>query len=374
MARVRLGYGHVTVGRPLPFNIMDEGGRILLSHGYVIASQDQLDRLIEREVYFDRIEEDAPAASESIEKVSIYLRTAAIANDFHALFGNAEAHPDYRKIPAFAQRIQEICELDCDPAMACILLHKTDRYSLRHSFSSAILTEVLLKQLGVGTEDRRQAVAGALTMNVAMLALQDTLYHQNAPLEAEQKRNVVMHPAAAAAILRQQGIDHPIWLDVVEHHHEMIDGSGYAKRLKGESLSLPAQVVSLADRYCAMVSERGYRPASLPSVAAKELLTRQGATIETTLAAQFIREVGIYPPGTVVSLANGEVAVVVKRTLNPASPVARALRAPSGVRHATPPKRLTSKPAYAIKEVLGCELAKDFDLSMLWPPAQLEGG
>ena len=369
--RVRLAYGHVMPGQALPFDLLDNQGQTLLRYGYVLQNQDQIDRLIEREVYFDRIEE-AAAESSMTERVSIYLRITDIARDYESLFADSE-QMDYGVIPSIARRLQEACELDCDPALACTLLQKNSRYSLRHAFNTAVLTEVLLRQLGRTAAERQDAMAGALTMNVAMMNLQDALYHQNTPLTPEQKRDIVLHPSAAAALLRQHGVDRPIWLDVVEHHHEMIDGSGYAKRLQAGALSLEAQVVSLADRYCAMVSERAYRAGSLPSAAAKDLLTKQGATIDSSLAAVFVREVGIYPPGTVVTLANGEVAVVVKRTLNPATPVVRSLRAPSGVRHAEPPKRLTSKPAYAIKEVLSCDLAKDFDLAVLWPPARLDG-
>lgn len=370
MAWVKLGYGQVSPGQALPFDLQDEQGRTLLSAGYVLQGQAQIDRLVERGVYYDRIEDEAPVLA-SLERISVYQRIAHVADDLNAAL--SATTPDVGHVRAIAADLQAACELDSNPALAAILLQKAGRYSLRHSFATALLTEILLKEMGRTPLQRQSAVAGALTMNIAMLELQDALYRQEMPLALEQKRSVIEHPGAAAKALRNLGITDPIWLDVAEHHHEMLNGTGYAKKLQGAALSLEAQTVSLADRYCAMVSERGYRAATLPSIAAKELLVRQGATIDTALAAIFLREIGIYPPGTVVSLANGEMAVVVKRTLNPAQPVVRSVRAPSGVRHATPPKRLTSKPAYTVKEVLATELVRDFDLAALWPPAQLDG-
>jgi len=367
-----LGYSQLTPGQALPFDVLDVRGHILLRYGYVLKSQEQINRLIERQVYFDDIDEDV-IESRQVARVSIYLRVTEIYQDYEDVLDVRHHETDYGAVLDIARNLLEACELDNDPALACILLQKGNHYSLRHSFNSAILTEVLLKQLGRTEEERCDAMAGALTMNIAMLMLQDELYHQNIKLTPQQKRDVVLHPSTAAAMLRKQGIDRPIWLDVVEHHHEMLDGTGYAKRLQGEALSLEAQVVSLADRYCAMVAERGYRAGTQPSTAVKELLTRQGATIDTALAAIFLKEIGIYPPGTVVLLANGEVAVVIKRTLNPTTPVVRSLRAPSGVRHLKPPKRLTSKPTYAIKEVLSGDQVRDFDLAALWIPAELDG-
>ncbi|MCK9285019.1 MAG: HD domain-containing protein [Rhodocyclaceae bacterium] len=369
MALVKLGYGYLSPGQVLAFDLLDEQGRTLLSNGYVLQSQAQIDRLVERGVFFDRIEDESIVCRQA-ERVSIYLRISQIADDYIAAAGDDT--PDPQRILAIAAELQATCELDSNPALAAILLRKTSRYSLRHAFGAAVLAEVLLREMGRTPAQRQSAVAGALTMNLAMLELQDTLYHQQSPLTTEQKRGIIEHPGASARMLRSIGVGDPLWLDVVEHHHEMLNGTGYAKKLTGSALSLEAQAVSLADRYCAMVSERSYRPATLPAVAAKDLLTRQGGTIDPALAAVFMREVGIYPPGSVVALANGEVAVVIKRTLNPAQPVVRSLRAPSGVRHAQPPKRLTSKPAYAIRNALDTELARDFDLVALWPPAHLD--
>ncbi|CAB1367840.1 HD-GYP domain-containing protein [Denitratisoma oestradiolicum] len=370
MGRVRLEPGRIRHGQALAFDLYDGQGRTLLRRGFVVQRPDQLDRLIERGAYFDAEFEETSSPSGKLELVSVHGLVADVIRDYEPVLGQPVESLSPADVLDIARRIQDACLLDADPALACVQLQRASRYSLRHSFHTAVLTEVLLARMGRDDASRLQAVAGALTMNVAMLGLQDALYHQNGALTPEQKRQIVTHPQAGARALAALGVDNPIWLDVVEHHHELPDGSGYAKRLKEESLSLESQVVSLADRYSAMVSERAYRAGSHPHIAAKELLSRQAATIAPGIAATFVQEVGLYPPGTVVLLANGEMAVVVRRTLNPSQPVARALRAPSGVRHPQPLKRLTSKPAYAIRDVLGPEKIRDFDLATLWPPTE----
>ncbi|HEX5392004.1 MAG TPA: HD domain-containing phosphohydrolase [Rhodocyclaceae bacterium] len=367
---IKVGYSDLVLGKPLPFDLIDEDGLVLLTHGYVLRSEAQIERLVMRGVYYDFIEEEG-AGTERAERVSVYQRVQETAAAFAALFAGGPDAVDYRRVMAVAGDIQSLCALDPHPVLAAIHLYRTSRYALRHVFGTAVLTEVLLKHLGRSDEVRRDAVAGALTMNMAMLDLQDALYKQEQPLTGEQKRDIVTHPLSTVKMLRAAGVEQEIWLDVAEHHHEMLDGSGYAKRLAGQALSIEAQTVSLADRYCAMVSERAYRPGTLPHVAVKELLTKQAATIDPSVAAAFSAEMGAYPPGTVLSLANGEVAVVVKRTLNANTPVVRSLRASSGVRHAEPPKRLTSKSTYAIRDVLDCATAQGFDHSALWPTALL---
>jgi hypothetical protein len=85
-----------------------------------------------------------------------------------------------------------------------------------------------------------------------------------------------------------------------------------------------------------------------------------------------LREIGIYPPGTVVVLANGEVGLVVRRTLNANHPVVKALFAPLGQKYPAPAKRLTSKPVYEIKNVAGRDKVADIALESLWSDTEVE--
>jgi len=367
---VRVEAGLLTTGQALPFDLFDNHHRLLLKRGYTIQSQEQLDRLIERGVFFEKEIIAKSQERNLVEWLSIYLRMGELSYDFECLFD--QTVPNYNEALSIAERIRKLCELDTDAALGSIHHQKSKRYSLRHSFHTAVMTEILLKHLNLPEENRCNAVAGALTMNIAMLELQDILYSQKMSLSLEQKRTLVSHPLEAINVLRKHGIKHPVWIEVIEHHHEMIDGSGYPKRLQVSELSIESQALSLADRYCAMISERGYRTGHLPDAAAKDLINSQTATIAPSLKSAFLREVGIYPPGTVVSLSNGELAVAIRRLQNPKQPLVRSLLSPMGIRYPDPPKRLTSKPAYAINEVLSADKVKEFDLTILWHPIQLD--
>lgn len=368
----------MTVGVPLPFDVFDDEGQLLLRKGFVIESTQQLERLCERGLYSDAAEvrrrEGAhgsdPETRRVTARVSVFAMLGEAARQLEALLCAVQPAPTFAAgILDVARLLQNSCELESDPALAHILLVRKARYSLRQSLNVAILTEILLKQLGRSESERLPAVAGALTMNIVMFDLQDALYQRNDPLTAEQRRQILEHPLAAERLLRARSIADAAWLEVVAQHHEMVDGSGYPAKLQGSDLRQEAQVVSLADRYCAMVSERAYRPGTLPNAALRDIFLKQGAAIDALLAAILVKEIGIYPPGTVVALANGEVALVLKRTLNANQPIVRALRTVSGTRHAEPPKRQTSKPAYAVKEVRQARtLGFDIDCEKLWAP------
>jgi HD-GYP domain-containing protein (c-di-GMP phosphodiesterase class II) len=80
-----------------------------------------------------------------------------------------------------------------------------------------------------------------------------------------------------------------------EQHHESFDGSGYPARLAGEAIALLARVIAVAERYCAAISERAYRPAVPASIA-----------LDPSISVLLERALGRWPPGTVVRLRSGE--------------------------------------------------------------------
>ena len=388
MGHVRLKMHHIRVGLALPFDVFDGEGHMLLCRGFVLESADQLERLIERGLYSDAaavrdVEQavlgKAPPVGTTAHRaptvrVSIFPLLDEVRRGLATLLDAAEA-ADRRMsgVRDAAQVIQKVCLLDSDAALACIQLVKNAPYPIRHSVNVAVLTEILLKQLGAGEAERLSAVCGALTMNVAMWRLQETLYAQATPLSAEQKQGILAHAPAGAQWLMARGVEDAVWLDVVAQHHEAVDGSGYPARLKGEQICLQAQVVGLADRYCGMVSERAYRTGVSPNVALREIFLKHGTGIDTKLAAMLIKEMGIYPPGTLVVLANGEVGVVVKRTLNANHPVVRVVLTAGGKQLPENPKRLTSNPAHAVKGVReGDPLALGVECEKMWAPSVTE--
>jgi len=98
----------------------------------------------------------------------------------------------------------------------------------------------------------------------------------------------------------------------VRAHHEHLDGSGYPARLSGEAIPTAARILRLADVYCAKVGRRDYRPAHTPEAAFRGLFGSERLRLDMPLAAHLLRRLGLYPPGTLVRLANRETAVVTR--------------------------------------------------------------
>lgn len=228
-----------------------------------------------------------------------------------------------------------------EPDMAQALLVHPDfcaahPYSIAHSAHVAATWAVLALRQGGSGVGMTVPLAAALTMNLAMLDLQDELTRQDAPLKPAQREQVRLHPAHSVALLRRAGIADPLWLGMVEQHHDTPAGVQ----------PLPeARRLRMIDVYCACFGARARRQPMLPEQAVRRLY-QQHAQEPTAMA--LAQAFGLYPPGTVVRLASLELALVVRRGLAANTPVAVALQNPNGEPRPTPARRDTGLPAYAV--------------------------
>ena len=114
--------------------------------------------------------------------------------------------------------------------------------------------------------------------------------------------------------MRQRaGVTDAAWLSAVETHHERLNGTGYPAGAKGEQIGPMARLLAVCDTYSAMVKPRPYRPkgqATHTQLALREIFSDQGTTVDSGFAALLIKTIGVLPPGSIVRLKCGEVAIV----------------------------------------------------------------
>jgi HD-GYP domain-containing protein (c-di-GMP phosphodiesterase class II) len=192
-------------------------------------------------------------------------------------------------------------------------------------------------------------------MNISMIELQRVLQKQKAPLTEAQRADIRMHPIRSWQRLEALGVSNEDWLQAVAQHHETPDGKGYPSGASGsDKLSPLAEAVHFADRYCAMIVGRATRKALPANRAARELFIAATGS-GSSLGPMVIKELGVYPPGNFVKLANGEVAVVIRRGPLANTPVVCAIQDRKGVKYTEPARRDTSQPEYAVTDSVASE-------------------
>lgn len=368
MSGTRLNPNNVEVGKPLAIDVYDVHGKLLLMRGQPISSERQLERLLEEGLCRATGDEaDAASAAEQSRLRHNRVSVLGLVREARARMAQLRAVPDAQvpaAVDAIAALLERACELDTDAALASVLVQRGGGYAARHAINCAIVGHRVAAALKRPAAEQRAFLCGLLTLNFGSEDLHDALFAQQDALSDEQIRTVRAHPAAAAARLRACGVADTLWLAVVEQHHESVEGDGYPRGLRGEAIHMAAQVAALADRYCAAVTGRAYRPGLIPAIALRDIFQKSGRGISSGLVAVLIGELGLYPPGGVVELANGEVAVVIKRLGSTSKPVVKSLRNMMRKPFEPPVKRLTSTPAFAVRTPLPAEQAGD--------PARLE--
>jgi HD-GYP domain-containing protein (c-di-GMP phosphodiesterase class II) len=111
------------------------------------------------------------------------------------------------------------------------------------------------------------------------------------------------------SILRGMDGITPTIMELVKHHHERFDGSGYSG-LKGTGIPLSARIAGVVDTYDALVSFRPYAGERSPHEAVRYLYGLRGTLFAPEVIEKFMQMVGAFPTGSVVELNTGAVGVV----------------------------------------------------------------
>ena len=197
---------------------------------------------------------------------------------------------------------------------ACIWLARMkqqDTYTYQHSVGAAIWAVALGRQLGLSKPDLRSLAVGGLLFDIGKLRVNPDLLSASRALTDEEFAQLRSHVELGVGMIADSAVMNKDVLDMVAHHHERHDGSGYPRGLKGDEIPIFARIAAIVDCYDAITSHRSYSRAIPPAMAIKKLYEWRDVDFQAELVEEFIQAVGIYPAGTLVELSSGEVAVVV---------------------------------------------------------------
>jgi HD-GYP domain-containing protein (c-di-GMP phosphodiesterase class II) len=362
--------GQLSLGMPLPFGVHDEHGKLLLARGQVIGSESQLAALMSRGIYADPGEVEAansgPGAKAAGKRLTMFDLWEQAIWRLERLLKSAGQEPDFaRRTEEFASQLMGLVERDPDIGIYLSVRQDERRlhlYGLTHSLHCALVCQLMATRIGWSVDQVRTLVKAALTMNIAIIDLQGR-YAVHGRLNDEQKAHLQLHPQQAVDCLREAGVDDESWLQTVLEHHERPGGGGYPGNLV--ELSESAGILRMADVFMAKISPRSTRePISIQDAARQLYQEAQGSAA----AAAIIKEYGIYPPGNIVHLASGELAIVIRRGATAHTPLAAAITDKSGLPTISTTRRDTAQPPYAIKA-----LEFDRSLALRVPPERLYG-
>src|SRR3954462_13861316 len=244
-----------------------------------------------------------------------------------------EGAPD---LPNALQAIEGLADAVTQNRTALVALtamRNYDNYTFTHMVNVSILTMGQARALGIEGRLLREFGLSALMHDIGKVRTPQEILNKPDKLTDNEFEIMRRHTLEGAEILRRTP-EMPILAPVVAfEHHLRNDGTGYPFGVKRPILNLGTMLCGIADVYDAMRSQRAYQQAFPTDRILAVLKRNDGTQFDQNLVRRFVQLLGIYPPGNLVRLTSGEIAVVTQvHAPDPHRPRVRILINKQGIR------------------------------------------
>ena len=166
-------------------------------------------------------------------------------------------------------------------------IQERDIVTYEHSRRVATYAQRLSRYLGWGRREARDLALAALVHDLGKTWIANDILNKSAALSEDERRTMERHPVIGARILIGCEV-HPFYVETVLYHHEAWNGRGYPTGLHGEEIPLSARILSVADVYDAMTSQRPYRAPISDEMVRNNLVQGAGQQFDPTVVQAFL--------------------------------------------------------------------------------------
>ncbi len=170
-----------------------------------------------------------------------------------------------------------------------------DHYTLGHSTRVSDMAVKLAREAGVEGPELEEIEIACLFHDVGKIRVPDSILHKQGPLTAKERSEMKKHAEYGSELLSKAPSLYK-YIPAVRHHHEWYDGSGYPDGLAGDKIPKSAAIVSLADAFDAMTSDRPYRTAMTRKEALAKIESAAGTQFDPALVGKFLAVVARQTP------------------------------------------------------------------------------
>lgn len=268
----------------------------------------------------------------------------------------------YKEASVLVESMADSMLMDADIAIHLMADKLGNEEVYNHSLNVTLLSMMLAKEMKAPAHGIRLLGMGALFHDIGKIEIPDRIVRKTEPLTKPELGLLQTHCAAGVEIGKKLNLT-PEAIQVIVQHHEHADGTGYPRKLQGAQISLLARIVAVTNVYDNLCNPTNPARALTPHEALSTMYGQQRSHFDPQAMNTFIRCMGIYPPGTVVVLSNGTLAMVV--SINSSRPLK--------------PTVVVYDPAVPREEAILADLEQEPDVTIaktirpqLLPPAALE--
>ncbi|MGN1170814.1 MAG: HD-GYP domain-containing protein [Lachnospiraceae bacterium] len=322
-------------GMRIDQTIADTTGRVLIARGTFLDDYliDAIRKLGITGIYIREGEEEvdeslimaegesaSPETLKKIEKLSVADRTKVqltesvrerVAEGISYLFTNTSSSDFASATKTIADDLMKAIYENDALAVDIGLLKVSDEYTFKHSVDVATMAMVIAKKREMSQQEVYDIGISGLLHDIGKSKIPNEILNKPGRLTDEEFAIMKQHPAYGYQILKEnKDLSDMIKLGVLQHH-EKINGKGYPMGVDESKISSFAKIISVADIYDALVTERPYKHGFSPRDAV-EMIMAMTEELDIDAMKGFLGSVILYPVGSTVELSNGEKARVVE--------------------------------------------------------------
>lgn len=251
-------------------------------------------------------------------------------NTLKEVFGNDEETPitelteeASEQIDALADELLESIEMDDNLLLKMHQLQSYDDYTYKHCLRVAMMAVSIGKQLGLNREELRSLAQASLLHDIGKRMISIDIIRKPSKLTSDEFDEIKKHPVLGYRLLREHGGYSQDVMNAVLMHQEKYDGTGYPLGIKGEQITYLARIITVADVYDALTSNRPYRQPWSVAEAEEFMMGGSYTHFDYDIIVAFLATFAPYPVGGKVLLNDGRTATVLNNNINVLRPLVR---------------------------------------------------
>jgi len=170
--------------------------------------------------------------------------------------------------------------------MLSLVIDSVDKETNNHSYRVSVIAEQIAREMGCSETETENIRVAALLHDLGKIGVSADVLNKIGKLSQEEREQIKEHTKKAAALLQPIGGKVLDILPLIVSHHETFDGKGYVG-IKGENIPLGARIITVADFYDALTSDRPYRKAMLPLESKNEIVKNAGQQFDPDIVKAF---------------------------------------------------------------------------------------
>jgi putative nucleotidyltransferase with HDIG domain len=178
-----------------------------------------------------------------------------------------------------------------------------------HTLNVSVLAMMLASEMKCTEAQIKSVGLAALFHDLGKVNVPEKILNKTEALTKPEQNFFELHPQYGVEVGKKAGLPN-IVLEVIESHHEHLDGSGYPKKLKADAIRMPTRIVTIANVYDNLCNHIDPNQSLTPHEALSTMYAHRRAQFDPAVMATMIKSLGVYPPGTIVRLSNEAIGLV----------------------------------------------------------------